>query len=103
MFVGDEVEDVDVVLLSDAVDAAHALLEPDGVPRHVVVDHQVAELEVDALAGRLGRDADLRVALELDLRLPSLLRAHPAVDLRRRVAPLVELLERGGRACPCAR
>src|SRR5581483_2602424 len=88
-----EVEDVDVSLLADAMDAPHPLFEPVRVPRQVVVDHQVAELEVDPLACGLGGDADLGFALELDLPLAALLRAHAAVDLRRRVAPLVQLLE----------
>ncbi len=41
-----------IVLLLVAVDAAHALLEPGGVPGDVVVDHQPAELQIDAFAGR---------------------------------------------------
>ena len=50
--------------LADPVDPAHALLQPNRVPRQVVVDHQVAELEVDPLAGGLGCDADLPVLME---------------------------------------
>ena len=38
-----------VLGLTDAMDAPHALLKPVGVPRDVVIDHEVAELEVDAL------------------------------------------------------
>ena len=53
---GDQVDDDDrVALLAIAVDAAHALFEPRRVPRHVVVHHQPAELEVDAFAGGVGR------------------------------------------------
>ena len=53
---GDQVDDDDrVALLAVAVDAAHALFEPRRVPRYVVVHHQPAELEVDALAGGVGR------------------------------------------------
>src|SRR5581483_10792514 len=62
---GAEVEDPDLRLLADPVDAAHALLEPHRVPGQVVVDHQVAELEVDPLARRLGRHADLPVQVEV--------------------------------------
>ena len=39
--------------------AADALLDPHRVPRQVVVDHEVAELEVAALAAGLGGDQDL--------------------------------------------
>ena len=77
---GDQVEDVDVAGLPDPVDAAHALLEPVRVPRDVVVDHQVAELEVDALAGRLGRHHDLGPLPELLLCGDALAQLHPAVD-----------------------
>ena len=77
---GDEVEDVDVARLADPVDATHALLEPVGVPRDVVVDHQVAELEVDALAGGLGGDHDLRSLAEVLLRCDSLPKLQATVD-----------------------
>ena len=43
--------------LADAVDAAEALLQPVGVPREVVVDHQVGVLQVHAFARRVGGDA----------------------------------------------
>ena len=68
--------------LADAVDAAEALLDPVRVPGQVVVDHQVGALEVDALAGRVGReqDLDLGVVPERLLRLHPLLAAHAAVD-----------------------
>ena len=58
---GDEkIEDRSPVLLADAVDPADALLDLHRVPRQVVVDQDVAELEVSALAAGLGRDEDLR-------------------------------------------
>ena len=68
--------------LADAVDAAEPLLEAVGVPRQVVVDHQVGPLEVDALARGVGGEQHphLRVVLERLLRLHPLLAAHAAVD-----------------------
>ena len=54
VLVDDEVEDEAVLLLAVAVDAAHALLQPHRVPGDVVVDHQPAELQVDAFARGLG-------------------------------------------------
>ena len=49
-----EVEDEAVFALAVAVDAPHALLQAHGIPGDVVVDHEPAELQVDALAGSLG-------------------------------------------------
>ena len=54
----DEVPQVADLGLADAVDAAEALLDPVRVPREVVVDHEVGALEVQALAGGVGRDQD---------------------------------------------
>jgi hypothetical protein len=105
---GDEVEDHDLVFLLVAVDAAHPLFEPVGVPRNVVVDHQRAELEVDALAGRFRGDYDRRLVLEeVPLGLDPLLQGHPAVDgaaVEAQVGQLAhEEVERvlNFRPCPC--
>src|SRR5262249_36516749 len=84
---GDKVEDVDVTLLPDAVNAAEALFETRRVPRHVVVDHQVAELEVNTFTRGLRSHADLRRGTKLLLRPLALVRVHAAVDLTGRVAP----------------
>ena len=51
-----EIEDDDRVLLADPVDAADSLLDLHRVPGQVVVDHEVAELKVTALAPRLSAD-----------------------------------------------
>ena len=45
------------------MDAAHPLLQPVRVPRDVVIEQDVAALEVDAFAGRLGGDQDLNRAV----------------------------------------
>ena len=58
----DEVEDEAVAPLSVAMDAAHALLKAVRVPRDVIVEEDVAALQVDALAGRLGGHQDLDLA-----------------------------------------
>ena len=65
----DEVEDQAVLLLEVAVDAAHALLQAHRIPGNVVVDHEPAELEVDAFARRLGCRHDLAAFTELALRI----------------------------------
>ena len=83
--VGDEVPQVARLLLADAVDAAEALLDPVRVPRQVVVDHQVGDLQVDALAGGVGGDEDLhgRVDAEPVLDLSPVVALDAAVDRRR--------------------
>ena len=65
------------------MDAAHPLFQPRRIPGDVVVHHQVAELEIDPLAGRVGGDQEtdaLLVAESRDLLLP-LRPVHAAVDL----------------------
>ena len=89
---GDEVERIHVTRLPDAVDAAQPLLEAGRVPGQVVVDHQVAELEVDAFAGRLRRHANLTAGPEVLLRLFAIARVHPAVDFAGRIAPGFEMV-----------
>ena len=58
---GDEIPEMANLGLADAVDAAEPLLEAVGVPGQVVVDHQMGALEVDAFAGGVGGDEDLRL------------------------------------------
>src|SRR5262249_7675234 len=54
---GDQIADDDgIVALAEAMDAPHALLKAGGVPGEGVVDHQPAELQVDALARCIGGD-----------------------------------------------
>ena len=79
---GDEVPEPADLLLADAVDAAEALLDAVGVPRQVVVDHQVRGLQVQALAGGVGGEQDLAVAVlgELLGDLAALPAADAAVD-----------------------
>ena len=62
-----EVKDEAVLFLAVTVDAAHALFQPDGIPRDVVIDHQPAELEIDAFAGRFGGDEHLGSLAKLAL------------------------------------
>ena len=76
-------------MLADAVDAPEALLDPVGVPREVVVDHQVRGLEVQALPGGVGGEQDLDVGVvgELLGDLPAVGAAHAAVDRLDRLGP----------------
>src|SRR5208283_5902748 len=83
--------------LSVAMDPTHPLLQSNRIPRDIVVDHEPAELEIDSLASRFGRDHDLAILAELPLgtqpgaglvAVPDL---HAAVDLGDRESPFTEL------------
>ena len=84
---GDEVPEPADLFLADAVDATEALLDAVGVPRQVVVDHQVRGLKVEALTGGVGGQQDLAVAVlgELLGDLAPLAAPYAAVDGLHRV------------------
>src|SRR6266705_6712261 len=96
----DEVEDEAILFLTVAMDAAHALFEPDRVPRDVVVDHEPAELKIDAFTRGLSGNKYLALFLELALSVDARARGvsvsdlHLAVNLRNAQAPLAQLAER---------
>ena len=103
----DEVEDEAVLALSVAVDASHPLFEPIRIPGNVVVEEDVAELKVDALARGLGGDENLNLAfaellfgVQSRARLVAGARLHAAVDAADREAPARGAGRRGSRACP---
>ena len=77
------------LLLADPVDAPEALLQSVGVPREVVVDHQVGPLQVHALpSGVVGQEHHhLRVVHERMNDLAALVSRHPAMDLHHRLWP----------------
>ena len=82
--------------LSDAVDAPEPLLEAVRIPRQVVVHHQMRALEVDALAGGIGRQQYLHLGVvpERLLRLHPLLAAHSAVNHDHRLSRPSKVLMR---------
>src|SRR5262249_39210489 len=53
-----QVPEVTDLRLPDAVNTPEPLLQAIGVPRQVVVDHQVGTLQVDALARCIGGEQD---------------------------------------------
>ena len=103
--VGDEVPQAADLLLADAVDAPEALLDPVRVPRQVVVDHQVRDLEVQALPGSVGREQNLEggVARELLGDLATLGATHAAVDRLDGLGPAEERARSGARGTPACR
>ena len=60
---GHEVEDEAVLPLAVTMDATHALLKAIRVPWNVVIEKDIADLQVDAFSGRLGSDEHLDRAL----------------------------------------
>ena len=68
--------------LADAVNAAEALLDAVGIPRQVVVHHQVGALKVDAFTGGVRGEQHLHfgVVLERFLHLQSVFAADAAVN-----------------------
>src|SRR3989344_3151705 len=61
----EEVHHHHVELLPVTVAASNALFNTLGIPRQIVVDYQVAELQVDALGGGFGRDQNRRLVTEI--------------------------------------
>ena len=55
-----KIEDADSVLLADTVHSADSLLDSHRIPRQVVIDEDVAELEVASFASRFSAYEDLR-------------------------------------------
>ena len=68
--------------LADAVDAPEALFQAVGVPRQVVVHHQMGALQIDALASGIGGEqhAHLWVVQKYVLGAAAFLAAHAAVN-----------------------
>ena len=79
---GHEVPQMADLRLTDAVDAAEPLLEAIGIPRQIVIDHQMRALEVDALPRRVGGEQHLHfgIVLERLLSLEPFFAPHAAVN-----------------------
>ena len=91
---GDEIPDVHLVVLPVAVDASHPLLQAVGIPGDVVVDHQRAELQVDALTRGLGRHHNLRPVAEGVFGLDAGVHIQRTVDGHHVVTPLAQFAQR---------
>ena len=94
---GHKVEDQAVFALPVAVDAPHPLLEAIRIPGDVVVEEDVAGLEVDPLARGLGGDQNLNLAfaelllgVEASARLVTRARLHAAVNAANAETPGLE-------------
>src|SRR6516164_6716618 len=60
-----EVEDEQLALLADAIDASNALLDRHRIPGHVKIDERVAKLNVASFATGLGAQEDRHLRAEL--------------------------------------
>jgi hypothetical protein len=87
----DKVESVDVSVLADPVYTAEPLFQAGRVLWHVVIDHQVAELEVDAFSCGFRGHAYLRASPENLLCPFPLVGAHAAGDLAGAETPPFEV------------
>jgi hypothetical protein len=83
-----QVEDRDLLGLAIPVDTAHPLFQAVGVPGDVVVDHEVAKLEVDPFACRFGGHQDLGFGLEDPFGPDPVFQTHAPVDDIGLVSPL---------------
>ena len=70
-FVGNKVPQMTDFRLTDSVDASEALLQSIGVPREILVDHQVRALKVDALCSGVGGNQNLNVGVVQEALLTS--------------------------------
>jgi hypothetical protein len=77
-----QIEDEHFAALSDAVNAADALLDRHGIPRHIEIDQRVAELDVAALAPGLRAQQHRHALAELDNGAILLRPAQAAVEAR---------------------
>ena len=76
------------VSLTQSVDSTDSLLHSHRVPGHVVVHERAAELEVQALGGRLGAEQDIGFTLsESPLRLVAADRPPESASVRHLAAP----------------
>ncbi len=95
VFVATKLRIKTVLLLQVPVDAPHALFQTHRVPGNVVVDHEPAELEVDAFARCFCCHHDLAAFTKLALRVDSaagrvaVADLHAAVNLRYGEVPFV--------------
>ena len=84
----DEIDRADDVGLPDTIHPADPLFEAHRVPGDIVVDHHVAELEVQTLPAGIGGDEDAGILGECLLDSLALFHVHGAVQANYRESPL---------------
>jgi len=99
----DKVEGVDIAILANAMDAPETLFQPRRVPGHVIVDHQVAKLKVDAFAGGLGRYTNLRASPEYFLSPLAFVRIHAAMNFAGAIPPAFKMIANIAQGIPMLR
>ena len=84
---GNEIEDQTILMLAIAVNAPHALFQPVRVPGNVIVEEDIAALQVNAFTRSLRRDKyldgsipELLLGVQSGSRLLSGARFHAAMD-----------------------
>ena len=73
--------------LANAVNASEALLESIGIPRQIVIDHEVRTLQIDTLARSIGCDEypHVLVLRKAMLRRPTVITGHSAANHHNRI------------------
>jgi hypothetical protein len=87
----DEIENIYIAVLANTMNPSKPLFQARGISRHVVVDHQMAKLKVDAFASGFSRNTDLGLCTEKLLRPFTFVRIHPTMDLAEGIAPFLKL------------
>ena len=82
----------DNVLLSDAVHPANALLDPHRVPRHVEVDDDVAELQVQTFTTGIRRNQHAHIFENTCCCPRARLQVHAAVERRHRETTALQVV-----------
>ena len=82
--------------LTDAIDAPDALLNLHRVPRQVVIEHDMAELQVQTLAAGVGGDQHLSLVREGALHLLTLVEIERAVEADHLEAAIAQELRQHG-------
>ena len=72
------------MLLADTIHPANALFDPHGVPRHVEVDDDVTELQVQTFTAGIRRNQHAHILGERLLRTGARFQIHAAVERRHR-------------------
>jgi len=82
-FLGDEIPQMANLLLADTVDAPEPLFKAVGIPRQIVVHHQICTLQIDAFTGGVGgnQHADFGVGTEKRLRFQAFVAMRAAVNV----------------------
>jgi hypothetical protein len=85
-----EVDRSDGMRLADTIHSSNPLFKPHGIPGNVVVDHHVAELQVQPFSAGVRRNEDASLAGKCFLNPLALVHVHRAVETDDRESALAQ-------------